>query len=92
MKAKHTPGNWTYELNEDYSCTVFSDINHRTALVETVDNFPVEEEAEANAKLIAAAPELLLLITAFSNVNVFSPKDVAELTVEADKLIQKASP
>ena len=50
------------------------------------------DEAEANAKLIAAAPELLLLITAFSNVNVFSPKDVAELTVEADKLIQKASP
>ena len=67
-EAKHTPGSWTtQQLTGDYDETrrfaVFSDrqetdycrANPRIAVVEWIE----AGEGEANARLIAAAPELL---------------------------------
>ncbi len=59
MKHKFTPGTWlskgktVYALNED-------GYNRFSALVQ--DAHKSEEELEANARLIAAAPELLGLV------------------------------
>jgi hypothetical protein len=51
MKTKHTEGKWTYGSNG-----TFFEINPQIANLSTFRDF---EEQEANARLIAAAPELL---------------------------------
>jgi hypothetical protein len=57
MKARHTPGIWTYQNGGTY-------ITYRTEdgadlVVARVDYGMMPEEYSANARLIAAAPDLL---------------------------------
>lgn len=53
--SKHTPGPWTADDNDSYSVwSVYGYNNQRLANV-----FGDSAEADANARLIAAAPELL---------------------------------
>jgi hypothetical protein len=59
MKKNHTPGEWMFSKNSsDFS--VYSDKKAADiALVRNTSREISDEEAEANARLIAAAPELL---------------------------------
>lgn len=68
MKAKHTPGPWS--INEQFICDVQAggykiatawseDEAGRTIRIPNGFNAPTPEEQEANARLIAAAPEML---------------------------------
>lgn len=62
MKAEHTPGKWKVEGsdNPDGSNLIVLDEDGRV-IADMCDSCGVEdcEEAEANARLIAAAPDLL---------------------------------
>jgi hypothetical protein len=63
---RHTEGEWTWFFNEEVSCTIGCNMNTDSEEIIGVV-FPVEvdkdtldiSQAEANAKLIAAAPDLL---------------------------------
>jgi hypothetical protein len=62
--SKHTQGPWKYRLNN--SAVAFRVTDVRERLVTSIswnsvsdEHFPPRDEAEANAHLIAAAPELL---------------------------------
>ena len=59
--SRHTPGPWETRLDEPYWLRVFGSDGHAIAKV-YLDDAPVEDyntRQEANARLIAAAPELL---------------------------------
>ena len=69
MESKHTKGEWTATQ------TSISDSNGviATTYVNTAKRYIGKQEAEANAKLIAAAPELLeALITIRDYSNAFN--------------------
>lgn len=54
MNAKYTTGQWAVRDLE-----IIGPINSNKSICEITGNFMDESEAKANAKLIAAAPELL---------------------------------
>jgi hypothetical protein len=64
MKKNHTPGEWMFSKNShDYS--VYSDQNPATiANVLNTSREISDEEAEANARLMASAPKLVHALTA----------------------------
>ena len=102
MKA-HTPGPWYYSKNEDCiirvcrkwddavkpgeSATFGSFMGAHIADVQYNSGVPTKEQAEANARLIAAAPELL---EALEDLVAYCSKEypVSELD-EARDLIEK---
>jgi hypothetical protein len=51
MQMKHTPAPWKIDLVEDYGCTSY--------MLNETQGAEFGEEAEANAQLIEAAPDLL---------------------------------
>lgn len=64
--SEHTPGPWTIEspLSDQMSIVEAGKLSHEWRFIAQVDNGDLEdgfpqEVAEANAKLIAAAPDLL---------------------------------
>ncbi|HGM5034484.1 TPA: hypothetical protein ACKPZU_000216 [Stenotrophomonas maltophilia] len=60
MSSKHTPGPWAYQEDSDAYTHIVRGHNNRfiCQLAQTTS-----AEIEANARLIAAAPELLMKIT-----------------------------
>lgn len=64
MKTKHTPGPWETGTQTKGSTTLVSRIETGFAVAE-MRNVHFREEAEANARLIAAAPELLEALQTF---------------------------
>lgn len=94
----HTPGKWginfaTHE-NQPYKIIIYSkNSSHRIALCFKEDN-PVyikESEAEANAYLIAAAPELLqCLENALAVIEVTSRDADTPLVKEIKQAVKKA--
>jgi hypothetical protein len=60
MKTKHTPGPWSTEVTED-SIFVVPQVNDHdyVALIDKRWDTSIEGTHEANAHLIAAAPEML---------------------------------
>jgi len=58
METKHTPGPWEQGTQTRGSTTLVARIETGFAVAE-MRNVHFREEAEANARLIAAAPELL---------------------------------
>ncbi|WCX74845.1 hypothetical protein KK211_17905 [Pseudomonas aeruginosa] len=60
--SKHTPGPWTVDFIDGVD-GVFAECDKRICQVDEVDivgwNARFRDESEANAKLIAAAPDLL---------------------------------
>lgn len=56
MEAKHTKGEWKARNNDNY-CLVYSELHGGITLCNHEGKH--KEEHEANAKLIAAAPDLL---------------------------------
>jgi len=51
--SQHTPGSWTVEHSEDDETLVSNEVEHIATIWRTAPAY------EANARLIAAAPELL---------------------------------
>ena len=60
--AQHTPGPWAYRGNGDDAFTVYSEDRGGIALVHDplAQEMGRMDEIEANARLMAAAPELLI--------------------------------
>lgn len=86
METKHTPGPWkVFDEHGNYiHCTIMDETNTRLC---EVRKFNVGQKyVLANAKLIAAAPELLELLYAMVVNFGFS----SATTPEQGKLIQKA--
>jgi len=62
MKNEFTKGEWSYGVNNRKNIDIYIDGTLKTIAtipVRDVSYMPTKQEAEANAKLIAAAPELL---------------------------------
>lgn len=62
---KHTPGKWHFRTGmSDNFCEIIGDYGtNKTIAVAPKDCFVEDEEAEANGRIIAAAPELLEALT-----------------------------
>ena len=63
MNAKHTPGPWNAIAGK--LGFFINRVNQQSIAVTCIDSWQTEEEHEANARLIAAAPELLAALQAF---------------------------
>jgi hypothetical protein len=82
MEKKHTPGPW--EINEHAEIT---DGKYILGRVYCGDVFPCEDdELNSNAQLIAAAPDLLEVLSRITNCN-----DLATAQEYARQAIQKAT-
>jgi ABC-type multidrug transport system fused ATPase/permease subunit len=57
MRSKHSPGPWKYSLSE-YANHRITNLSGQLFIAE-IDRLDADEQTEANAKLIAAAPDLL---------------------------------
>lgn len=58
MKTKHTPGPWFYDFGAD-SAYITEDDGTLVAELQTTLNTTARADLEANARLMAAAPDLL---------------------------------
>lgn len=67
MKAQHTPGPWSLEY--DYSLVMK---HHIVTAGPIGPDEASQEEKKANARLIAAAPELLEALKAIVELNIFN--------------------
>lgn len=100
MKNKFTPGPWKVsdrEMKKNEHGALGIDIDFKkytlsNATVWCLDDEPSEEE-KANARLIAAAPELLDVCQTFPGFNAIShaPELLAEWTVKLVNAIAKAT-
>lgn len=73
MNTKHTPGPWRVSTSNRYAVNDFGRgiaTTHGTDDANYSEFFPSTEEAAANARLIAAAPELLEALNGFEPVDV----------------------
>lgn len=72
METNHTNGNWIYRIvknfSESISCTVYAQ-NGDIICKMMRDDAPNYSIQEANAKLIAAAPEMLEALIALKTAN-----------------------
>jgi hypothetical protein len=57
--SKHTPGPWSSYESKYKNLLIVRDAGDHEVYVATVEQGAADEECEANANLIAAAPELL---------------------------------
>jgi hypothetical protein len=90
METKHTPGPWAIErlTNGAYPRTVIThQTNYRACIVADLHNASLNGEAEANARLIAAAPELL---AALEKIDANAAESVAWIRRVAGGAIAKA--
>lgn len=65
MKTTHTKGNWHFRTGEsDNFCEIIGDYGtNKVIMVAPKDCFVNKSEAEANGRLVAAAPDLLKVCT-----------------------------
>lgn len=90
MDTKHTPGPWS--LKDDISLVVGPSADPAGDPVATIEGHP--EEAFANARLIAAAPDLLAALRALVEYEDDAPPDGsrgAEVYNQARAAIAKAT-
>ena len=81
---KHTQGEWE---KDGLDITFTNSLNEKMRLAEV---FGINEVAEANAKLIAAAPELLEALKMVYN-NMSADKFVEEQFTQVEEAINKAT-
>jgi len=86
MGNKHTVGKWAIRDLE-----IIGPINSNKSICEITGNFMDEEEAAANAKLIAAAPELLQVLQDILNDDKMNGILTASERVNAKNAINKAT-
>jgi len=96
MNTTHTQGEWTFDDNEIYS----ESTDHGAAIctMNTTSAHFTEEEVKANARLIAAAPDLLealnnlhCLVMKLDNREIFDNSTNSEIVAKAKEAIQKAT-
>lgn len=82
--AQHTPGPWVWQHWPDGTHTVAQSSTLGT--IATIFPGPQEEEQAANARLIAAAPELLEALTwAVRFIDTYASKAAGPATPEVNK-------
>ena len=59
MTTKHTPGQWTFQPCEEYENSFYVMCEEGYCIATTHDGVRGDKNADANARLIAAAPDLL---------------------------------
>lgn len=110
MKTKHTKGNWqkegeldNLEVTAEHPKTGIHDRICKVVNWETADRLPRYEEYEANAKLIAAAPEMLKELNELIKIatlihknrpdkyNVIDYATLAKAILKTEQLIKKAT-
>jgi len=87
---KHTPGNWEYTSEYPYGRDIRTDniwIGDVKGPHDGIEGFPSSEECEANARLIAAAPDLL---EALEELVAYYGTDNSEAIDKGVKAITKA--
>lgn len=89
---KHTPGPWKVGFKHDVNCNGFDGSDTDTAyFIAKKDGYQDKSEAEANACLIAAAPELLAQLKYVREVLVnWLPGRSSEVVSECNIIIAKA--
>lgn len=94
MSTKHTPGTWIVDVPlEGQTCITAADhpSNAHPIICRVFDSRHVElSEQEANARLIAAAPELLAFAEMIANGGI-EAATISEIESEARALIAKAT-
>ena len=98
MKTKHTQGEWKwFRFMTSLNGQPFKDLNiaithpdHDNICSLTV-NLSKQDEAEANAKLIAAAPELLEALIELTDCDYTSGTHLSCAIAKAKKAIKKAT-
>lgn len=103
MEAKHTPGPWRFEEFELYQgaglrfnisqAESATYTPHYSDVAQTISGEELSIQ-EANARLIAAAPELLAALQFYANPEVYKPDSVGrttDLTWVAQEAIAKAT-
>ena len=85
MKNQFTPGNWIYNKYEPVDYGVYSEQGdgRDIAIVRSLTN---EQESEANAQLISAAPDLLEALQMFIDCTKLSTN--SKVTINTQKHIQ----
>ena len=94
-KIKHTPGPWKFEHSEDIDLPnhVAISANTHTMLAQVVwkmENDEYSPQCEANARLIAAAPDLLEALEAIIDSGELPLCYSSPLVIKANKAIAKA--
>ena len=88
METKHTKGPWTAARHSGYHA-ITNEMNGSTHTVVPMVYGDGDDEAEANAWLIAAAPELLDALKEMTETGGWMPSD--ERFVRANAAIAKAT-
>ncbi len=98
MENNHTSGKWyVSDIKQDDGEYIYSDTNQFSAIARVYkDGNPHKEQAEANAKLMAAAPDLLEalkpLMSLFLNETNYPEGTIGyTLKQQAIKAIEKAT-
>ncbi len=101
MRAKHTPGPWVLEILQGYDsfdCPVDSDVEITAADGKHIHSHDLgyrddtDEEIKANARLIAAAPDLLDALKALTDrMSLYAGHHDDELTKIGRAAIAKAT-
>jgi hypothetical protein len=92
MNTKHTPGPWTVTANTTGPGHHVSAFESRWAQMVTVHASPSRTiEAEANARLIAAAPELLEALLAMVESYEYEASSKNPVLLQAREAITKAT-
>lgn len=89
MENKHTLSPW--EVSKKFPTHVYKWIDGNTfRIVATCDSHEKDEQAQADARLIAAAPDLLEALEPFSELVGRSPLQLNEMMRKAKAAIAKA--
>jgi hypothetical protein len=94
-KPSHTPGPWHAVYDADGDCAIFDKQDELLAVTVGDPDIPLEED-EANADLMAAAPEMLEALEAaldeLHEINLVRPRPPRgpELTIAAENKVRAA--
>lgn len=97
MKAEHTPGPWSMCLERRGVSFLVRDTDGRLVCEmswhsSSRQHYPLRDESEANARLIAAAPELLGVLRAYLAFNSSGTvEECAAITARARAAIAAAT-
>lgn len=90
MKNQHTPGPWKVTANDGWHSSPIVIVNCEESIAQASPIGSVEEQS-ANAKLIAAAPELLEALQAIMELPAHEPARIVLLIPQIKAAIEKAT-
>jgi len=90
MKKQHTPGPWHINTMETVQATIHAHRGHVATVSRGSMNEVSADEIEANARLIAAAPELLAALESIARGSIVDVGEHRLGTVNLDKEAMQA--